>query len=68
MKPCHENNGAAIFVERSRDRDRGRDRDRALSLVLTFTLQLNILTGTLVSCFSTSQNLLWSVHCKGQKY
>ena len=60
MKPCHENNGAAIYVERSRD--------RALSLVLTFTLQLNILTGTLVSCFSTSQNLLWSVHCKGQKY
>ena len=61
MKPCHDNNGAAIYV--------GIGLDRAQSFVLTFILQLNILTRTflLVSRSKTFQNLLWSVYIQGQK-
>ena len=53
MKPCHENNGAAINLC-------WKSRDRAQSFVLMFTLQLNILAGTLrlVSCSDTFQNIL----------
>ena len=46
MKPCHDNNGAAIYAERAAI---------VHFFVLMFTLQLNILTGTLllVSCLNT---------------
>ena len=61
MKPCHENNGAAVLCWMGRD--------RAQSFVLTLTPQLNILTKTfrLVSCSNTFQILLLFVQGQGQK-
>ena len=54
MKPCHEKNGATIYVGRA---------------ATVHNPQLNISTGTflLVSCSNTFQNLLSYVHCQGQK-
>ena len=62
MKPCHENNGAAVRLC-------WKGRDTAQSFVLTFTPQLNILTKTfpLVRCSNTFQILLLFVQGQGQK-
>ena len=62
MKPCHENNGPAVYVGLG-------PRDPAQFFVLTFTPQLNILTKTfrLVSCSNTFQILLLFVQGQGQK-
>ena len=47
MKPCHENNDAAIYAGRAATARNG--------FILMFTVQLNTLTGTweLVSCSNT---------------
>ena len=62
MKPCHENNGAAIYVGRAAILHNP-------GFVLTFTPQLNILAKTfrLVSCSNTFQILLLFVQGQGQK-
>ena len=62
MKPCHENNGAAVRLC-------WKGRDPAQSFVLTFTTQSNILTKAfrLVSCSNTFQILLLFVQGQGQK-
>ena len=58
MKPCHGNNGAAIYVGRA-----------VQNPCLNVQTTVESLTGTLllVSCSNTFQNLLWSVHGQGQK-
>ena len=61
MKPCHENNGAAIMLE-------GLQPCTILCFTL-YTTVLNILTKTfrLVSCLNTFQILLLFVQGQGQK-
>ena len=60
MKPCHENNGAAIYV--------GRPRPCTIICFNVYTtveyLNRNVSIG--LCCPNTFENLLWFVHGQGQ--